>query len=342
MSASSSAPLSLPYTAPSWLPSGHLQTIYPALFVPKPVVVYRRERWDTPDVDFVDGQPVRSLMVLLHALEGSSHSHDARAMMTTAASMGWCGAVPHFRGCSREINLAPRFYHSGDAEEIGWIIRRLASHAQTIAAGKLYAVGISVGGNALLRWLGKFQHDGEIVDAAGAISAPLDLAGGAALGKGFNHLCAQNLLRTMHSKSLAKLEQFPTLFDRERLVQARDLSTFDNIVTAPLHGFLDTDDCWHRASAKHVFGDIHVPTLVWNARNDPFLPERHLPLSDAPLVRLAYPEEGGHVGFLSARPIGPAGILDWLPRQAIHFLQGSGDIPPDLHEAAAGDVPHHG
>ena len=348
MSNSSSAPLSLPYRAPSWLPGGHLQTIYPALFVPKPAVVYRRERWDTPDgdfidVDFVDGEPGRPLMVLFHGLEGSSDSHYARAMMATAASMGWSGAVPHFRGCSGEINLAPRFYHSGDAEEIDWIMRRLASCAQTIAAGKLYAVGISLGGNALLRWLGEFQHDAEIVDAACAISAPLDLAGGgAALGKGFNRLYAQNFLRTMRTKSLAKLEQFPTLFDRERLMQARDLYTFDNIVTAPLHGFRDTDDYWHRASAKHVLGDITVPTLVLNARNDPFLPAQHLPLTAAPPVRLAYPEHGGHVGFLSARPIGPAGMLGWLPQQAINFLQGARDMPQNRGEAAVRSVSHHG
>jgi predicted alpha/beta-fold hydrolase len=323
--------LSVPYRAPSWLPGGHLQTIYPALFVRKPAVAYRRERWTAPDsdfidIDFIDGQPGQPLLVLFHGLEGSSDSHYARAMMATVAEMGWSGAVPHFRGCSGEMNLAPRFYHSGDTEEIDWIMRKLASHAQGVGAGKLYAAGISLGGNALLRWLGETGHGAEIVDAACAISAPLDLAGGgAALGKGFNRLYAQNFLRTMRAKSLSKLEQFPRLFDREQLMQARDLYTFDNIVTAPLHGFRNTDDYWHRASAKHVLGDITVPTLVLNARNDPFLPEQHLPRSAAPSVRLAYPEQGGHVGFLSGRAIGPAGLLGWLPQQTMAFLQGAED-----------------
>ena len=118
------------YTAPFWLPSGHLQTIYPAVAIAKPAVAFRRERWDAPDgdfvdVDFVDGQPGQPFVVLFHGLEGSSDSHYARALMADVAARGWSGAVPHFRGCSGEANRAPRFYHSGDATEVDWIIRRL-------------------------------------------------------------------------------------------------------------------------------------------------------------------------------------------------------------------------
>jgi predicted alpha/beta-fold hydrolase len=327
---------SIPYSAPRWLPGGHLQTVYPALFASKPTVAYRRERWATPDqdfidIDFIDGQPGMPLLVMFHGLEGSSDSHYARALMATVAALGWSGAVPHFRGCSGEINLAPRFYHSGDTTEIDWIMRKLSMPAGSHGAGKLYAVGISLGGNALLRWLGESQHQAEFVDAACAISAPLDLAGGgAALAKGFNRLYAQNFLRTMRAKSLLKLAQFPDLFDREKLLQARDLYTFDNIVTAPLHGYRDTDDYWNRASARHVLDDITVPTMVLNARNDPFLPAHHLPARAAPPVRLAYPDEGGHVGFMANRAMGPAGTLGWLPWQIIDFLEGT-----DSHALAA-------
>jgi predicted alpha/beta-fold hydrolase len=244
--------------------------------------------------------------------------------MASIATLGWSGAVPHFRGCSGELNLAPRFYHSGDAAEIDWIMRRLATHAQRSGAGKLFAAGVSLGGNALLRWLGEAQHQAEIVDAACAVSAPLDLAGGGiALGSGFNQLYARNFLHTMRPKCLAKLEQFPRLFDREKLLQARDLYAFDNIVTAPLHGYRNTEDYWDRASAKHVLGDITVPTLVLNARNDPFLPPQYLPLRAAPSVDLVYPEQGGHVGFPATRAIGPAGLLGWLPQRTIDFLLGA-------------------
>jgi predicted alpha/beta-fold hydrolase len=309
------------YTAPFWLPSGHLQTIYPATCMAKPTVAFRRERWPTPDgdfidVDFVDGQPGQPFVVLFHGLEGSSDSHYARALMAELRARGWSGAVPHFRGCSGEPNLAPRFYHSGDAAEIDWIIRRLHPRA----SGKFYACGVSLGGNVLLRWLGESQHQAAFVDAACSVSAPLDLAqGGNALSRGLNRLYTRMFLQTLKPKCVAKLQQFPGLFDLDALLAAEDLYAFDNVVTAPLHGYRNTEDYWDRASAKHVLNDITVPTLVLNAQNDPFLPGIHLPRQAAPAVTLDYPAHGGHVGFASgALP----GSLRWLPRRLLHFLEG--------------------
>ena len=314
------------YPAPAWLPGGHLQTMYPALGIGQPATPMRRERWPTPDgdftdVDFVDGVPGAPLVVLFHGLEGSSNSHYAKALMAALAARGWSGAVPHFRGCSGEANLAPRFYHSGDADEIDWIMRAL--HARV--RGPLYAAGVSLGGNALLRWLGESQHAAEIVQAAVAVSAPLDLAqGGAALSSGFNRIYTQMFLRTLKPKCLVKLDQFPGLFDRDTMLAARDLYAFDNVVTAPLHGYKNTDDYWHRASAKHVLHDITVPTLVLNARNDPFLPGRYLPTSASPSVTLDYTEQGGHVGFAVG---GPPGRLDWLPRKMLGFFDTVSGAP---------------
>jgi predicted alpha/beta-fold hydrolase len=153
------------------------------------------------------------------------------------------------------------------------------------------------------------------------VSAPLDLArGGEALSSGFNMLYTRMFLQTLKPKCLAKLERYPGLFDRAALMGARDLYAFDNVVTAPLHGYKDTDDYWHRASARHVLHDITVPTLVLNARNDPFLPGRHLPRSASKAVTLEYPEEGGHVGFA----VGPfPGRIDWLPRRILDFFDGA-------------------
>ncbi|HEY0064002.1 MAG TPA: alpha/beta fold hydrolase [Telluria sp.] len=328
------------YTAPRWLPGGHLQTIYPALCIATPASALRRERWATPDgdfidVDFLDGKPGLPLVVLFHGLEGSSGSHYARALMAALAARGWSGAIPHFRGCSGELNLAPRFYHSGDAGEVDWIVRRLRERA----SGKFYATGVSLGGNALLRWLGESQHQAELVDAACAVSAPLDLArGGAALSSGLNMVYTRMFLKSLKPKCLAKLAQFPGLFEREALLAARDLYAFDNVVTAPLHGYRNTDDYWDRASARHVLGDITVPTLVLNARNDPFLPGQYLPRAASPHVRLDYPAHGGHVGFANG---GPPGRLDWLPQKLLHFLEGKADM-----RAPAGaelcEAPEHG
>jgi uncharacterized protein len=309
------------YVPPRWLPGGHLQTIYPATCIRKPDVTYRRERWDTPDgdfidVDFVDGAPGKPFIVMFHGLEGSSSSHYAMALMAHAARLGWSGAVPHFRGCSGEFNRAPRFYHSGDSQEINWVLRRV--HSSRTSHGKFYASGVSLGGNALLRWLGESQTQADFVDAACAISAPLDLAaGGAALSSGFNMLYTRVFLDTLKPKCVNKLKQYPGLFDREKMLAARDLYAFDNIVTAPLHGYRDTNDYWNRASAKHVLPDITVRTLVLNARNDPFLPAAFLPQHASHTVTLDYPEGGGHVGFSSGHV---PGTLDWLPNRIIGFL----------------------
>jgi predicted alpha/beta-fold hydrolase len=326
------------YTAPRWLPGGHLQTIYPAKCIVTPVVNYRRERWDTPDgdfidVDFIDGLPGNPFVVMFHGLEGSSDSHYARSLMAHIATLGWSGAVPHFRGCSGEFNLAPRFYHSGDSQEIDWILRELVKRRQQDGQdGQFYATGISLGGNALLRWLGESQHQGEIVDAACAISAPLDLAaGGAALSRGFNLLYTRMFLETLKPKCLHKLSQFPGLFDRDLMLSARDLYAFDNVVTAPLHGYRDTDDYWNRASAKHILPDITVRTLVLNAGNDPFLPKQHLPRKASGYVTLDYPQHGGHVGFTSgAMP----GHLNWLPERIVDFLISNDDPNSKMMKSA--------
>lgn len=315
------------YIAPWWLPGGHLQTIYPAKCIHTPAVAYRRERWITPDndfidLDFVDGENFKPFIVLFHGLEGSSNSHYARSLMAHIKSLGWAGVVVHFRGCSGEENIAPRFYHSGDAQEIDWILRKLASQAHAQGAAKFYATGVSLGGNALLRWLGESQRQAEFIDAACAISAPIDLAaGGAALGRGVNLLYTRIFLQTLKPKSLKKLEQFPGLFDPDAMMRARDLYAFDNIVTAPLHGFLNTDDYWHRASAKYVLDDIGVPTLVLNARNDPFLPAEFLPQTTiSKSVTLEFPDQGGHVGFATS-PF--PGRLNWLPQRMVKFLQSA-------------------
>jgi predicted alpha/beta-fold hydrolase len=329
----------LDYRAPRWLAGsgpvgGNAQTIWPALFSRRflgPRPVYARERWTTPDGDFIDvdrlvppapGLPDHApLLVLFHGLEGSSRSHYAEAFAHWAHQRRWHFAVPHFRGCSGELNLAPRAYHSGDFEEVGWILERL----RCAHRGPLLAVGISLGGNALLRWAEEAgQTASRTVRAVAAVSSPLDLAaGGQAIGRGFNRLVYTRMfLRTMKPKALRKLAQHPGLFDRERLLAARDLYEFDNVFTAPLHGFRDTPDYWARASSKPHLHRIRIPALVLNARNDPFVPASSLPAPAdvGPCVTLWQPAHGGHVGFPAGFPPGhvmtlPKAVLDWLHAQ---------------------------
>jgi len=312
-----------PYRSALWLRGAHAQTIIPATVIPTKLPAYRRERLSTPDRDFIDldwvdvATKTAPLLILFHGLEGNSHSHYARSFMSAAGARGWRAVVPHFRGCSGEINWAPRFYHSGDSTEIGWIVERIA---ERFPEAPLHAAGISLGANALLRWLGEEPVESQRrLRSAAAISAPLDLAaGGHALGHGFNLVYTRSFLRTLKSKCLVKLTQFPGLFDRAAMLESRNLYEFDNIVTAPLHGYRDTEDYWRRAASKTVLGEIVVKTLVLNALNDPFLPASALPqpAQVSRSVHLEFPREGGHVGFY-ARNAG----MRWLPERVIHFLE---------------------
>ena len=311
-----------PYRAPAWLPGGHAQTIWPLLIKPQPPQL-RRERWTTPDgdfidADFVDGPPDAPLLVMFHGLEGSARSHYATATAHACQAIGWRFVTPHFRGCSGELNKRPRAYHSGDSDEIDWILRRL--HA-TNQERPVHAAGISLGGNALLKWAGeRGPAAAELVTGVAAICAPLDLAAcGHHLARGFNRVYTQHFLKTLKAVSAARLRQFPGLFDETRMRAALNLWQFDDAVTAPVHGFAGADDYWQRASAKPWLKSIAVPALAVNPKNDPFLPAAHLPgTADAsPLVRLEQPTAGGHVGFVSgAFP----GNLEWLPQRLLHFF----------------------
>ncbi len=300
-----------------------MQTIWPALCARPAPPRWQRRRWDTPDGDFVDvdhiaGRSGAPLLVLFHGLEGSSRSHYARAVAHACAVAGWSLALPHFRGCSGEINHAPRAYHSGDWVEIDWMLRRL----RRAHAGMMYAAGVSLGGNALLRWAQESgDAAGAVVAAVAAVSAPLDLAAGAAaIGRGFNRMVYTRMfLRTLKPKAIALARRHPGLADVGAIAAARDLHAFDDAFTAPVHGFADARDYWQRASAGPRLRDIRVPALVLNARNDPFLPQRALPSAgDAgPLVQLEQPRHGGHVGF--ARGL-PPGSIDWMPRRLLAFF----------------------
>lgn len=351
------------YRAPWWLPGGHLQTIFP-LARKAPLPNYRRERWETPDGDFIEldwldpagsvitaqGVPATPeatpahlecapVLVLFHGLEGSSRSHYARSLMQAAGALGWRGVVPHFRGCSGTPNRLPRAYHSGDSEEIDWILRRL----QQIAGGApVFAAGVSLGGNALLKWLGERGSAAQsVVEAAAAICAPLDLmVSGHALARGFNRIYTRHFLVTLRDKALAKCERHPGHFDAARVASARTLAEFDDAYTAPAHGFAGVEDYWRRASARPWLGGIDVPTLVLNAANDPFVPARALPDAQAlpPTVRFECPDHGGHVGFLAgAWP----GSQDWLAARVLgHFERArrGGHTASGAHPSRSG---HH-
>lgn len=316
--------------------------MYAYFFPPLPEIAYQRERWILSDGDFIDldwmeGPPDAPLLVLFHGLEGNSRGHYALTLLDAARKQGWRGVVPHFRGCSGEANRLPRAYHSGDSAEIEMILRRLRRenpHAP------LFAAGVSLGGNALLKWLGENGPEAaRLVDAAAAISAPVDLtAAGHQLDRGFNRLSyVRHLLRTLKRKTLRKIAAHRLPIEPKRMRRATTLYAFDDLYTAPMHGFRDADDYWRRASSKPWLNSIAVPTLIVNARNDPFMPASALPQAHevGARVTLDFPDQGGHVGFVS----GPfPGNLGWLPQRVLSFFGGN---PPAMKLADTGQTRHN-
>jgi uncharacterized protein len=341
------APEQASYQPPRWLRSGHAQTIHAAKWVPHAKVNYWRERWETPDYDFIDldwvDNPQRELkldqpddaplVVLFHGLEGSSNSHYARAFMHAVDANEGRGVVVHFRGCSGEVNRLPRAYHSGDSAEMDWILRRF----RATRSGPIFVAGVSIGGNVLLKWLGEQGPAArKIITRAAAISVPFDLAATSdTLAQGFNRLYTRHFLATLKAKTLVKLQRYQALCDARRMRAARTLREFDDLVTAPLHGFNGVDDYYARASSKPYLSAIAAPTLLINARNDPFLPPRFLPtreeVSDS--VQLDMPEHGGHVGFVGGRF---PGNIEWLTQRVLYFFADAlQEAPEALDEATA-------
>ncbi|MFZ9842620.1 MAG: YheT family hydrolase [Burkholderiaceae bacterium] len=322
----------MPGLAP-WLPGGHAQTIYPVFFAQKRLnglIVFRRQRLELPDGDFLDidwvdaEQAMAPTMVLFHGLEGSSASGYAQALASVCRHRGWRCAVVHFRGCSGEINRGPRAYYAGD---IGDVEAALTSIRQTVCSGAdaavnrgpITAVGVSLGGNALSLWASqRGSKANQWIDSLVSVSAPFDLAAsGLAIDRGLNRsIYARLFLSTMKRKAWLKAQQYPGLFDLPRVLAANTLRVFDDAFTAPLHGFSGVDDYWARASAKSHLSKLSIPSLLINARNDPLVPADSLPIaSDLPAaVQVCQPEAGGHVGFMAPSTLG-------LPGEVTSFAQ---------------------
>ncbi|MHB0992722.1 MAG: hydrolase [Burkholderiales bacterium] len=313
------------YKPTFWLLGGHLQTLYPYFFAPRPKLAYRRERWELPDGDFLDldwmdNAAEQPLLVVFHGLEGDSRGYYVLALMQQAQLLGWRGVAVNFRGCSGEPNRLPRAYFAGDSAEIGYVLTRLR---RQFPHDTMFSAGFSLGANALLLWLGEQGERAKtIIQGAAGISAPLDLtASGNALDHGLNRwIYTRHFLKSLKRIALQKLKQFPGLYDAEKVRAATTLREFDNVVTAPLHGYADTDDYWHRASSLPGLTRISVPTLILNARNDPFVPGNSLPESSqvSASVTLDFPDCGGHVGF-------PSGLRatndNWLSKRITDYLQ---------------------
>lgn len=310
------------FVPPFWLRGPHAQTLYAFVCLRQPVPAWSHERLELPDGDFVDvchfGTGNGPRVCVFHGLEGCIHSHYVGGMIGALLGTGHRVSFMHFRGCSGEPNRLPRAYHSGDTGDIGHLIDALATREPATAVG---AVGFSLGGNALLKYLGERGPDAP-VSAAVAVSVPFDLdACARRIDQGFSQLYQAHLVHHMKASTHARAERLGDLpIDWATLKQARRFRDFDDCVTAPLHGFDSAADYYARASSQPWLGAIARPTAIIHAYDDPFVGSEPVPgpadVSSA--VQLDLTERGGHVGFIAAGPRGRP--YRWLDGHVTRWL----------------------
>nr|WP_218953253.1 alpha/beta hydrolase [Parapusillimonas granuli] len=345
------------------MPGSHLQTLYGTLAARYHRIAFVRERVDTPDGDFLDfdwtgpglfadrlaggeltkpdptlahtaahrwmrdddwttvpaGADIPAL-ILFHGLEGSSRSHYAQSIAQHFRARGWMVAIAHFRSCSGFPNRMARAYFSGDSEDVDFMLKTVRGR---LPHARWHAVGVSLGGNALLKHVGEQAEGLGWLNACAAVSVPMDLvACGVCLSETWagRHIYSRYFLRSMKVKIQEKAKRFPGNIDVFRLNQAKSLREFDDLYTAPMHGYKNALDYWTRASSKRLLRSVAVPTLVLNARNDPFVPAPSLPgsVDCSGSILLHQPAEGGHASFVTGRF--PAD-LGWLPIRLARFFE---------------------
>ena len=314
------------FRPPWWLRNPHLQTILPVFWRRNLKFPGEAERLELPDGDFLNldwlRRGHRRLAILSHGLEGSFDAGYIRGMASALVAAGWDALAWTFRGCGPEPNRLLRFYHSGETGDLGTVI----DHAAGRGYDRIALVGFSLGGNLTLKYLGEKPPHPAIIGAA-AISAPVDLAASARVldQRRGNRLYLHRFLDTLITKVEAKAVRFPDEINVAGIRRIRSFQEFDDRYTARLHGFQDARDYWTRSSAQQFLPRITLPSLLMNARDDPFLPPACFPVAEAeanPRFFLDVPAHGGHVGFLDFPKGDPR---TWAERRVVDFLGG---LPP--------------
>lgn len=311
------------YRAPTWLPGGHVQTIYPALFRRLERLPARAERLELCDGDFIDlewsGNAGSRLAILSHGLEAEMKTGYIQGMAAALIRQGWDVLTWNFRGCGSEPNRLLRMYHSGATEDLHAVVNHALVHHP---AQSIDLIGFSLGGNLTLKYLG--ERPAELpsrLHRAVAFSVPCDLACSShQLSLPSNRIYMDRFLVAMRAKIRAKKRMFPAQLDLSGLDQIRTFQEFDDRFTAPIHGFRDAADYWARNSSRQFLPSITLPTLLVNALNDPFLGPGCYPRDEAAgssHFHFEAPATGGHVGFTS---FGNAGEY-WSETRAVDFLK---------------------
>lgn len=305
-----------------WCRNKHLQTLYPTLFRKTIALELHNEKFELPDGDFLDlawteEKQTGPIIILLHGLEGSLNSPYAKGILKTIQDSGWQGVLMHFRGCSGRHNRLDRSYHSGDTGDIHTLISTLK---ERFPGREIAAIGISLGGNVLLKYLGE-QGDTCQLTAAMAISVPFDLADGAkALDKGFSKIYQRYLINRLCKKMRDKYKNKPAPVDIDKLNQWNNFYSFDHNVTAALHGFESADDYYSRSSSKQFLKDIKTPTLILHSKDDPFMTHNAIPIETELSSNITFEltQYGGHVGFIYGKT--PFNTQYWIEKRLVNFF----------------------
>jgi uncharacterized protein len=305
-----------------WLPGAHLQTLYPSLLRRRVSPALRRQRLELPDGDFLDidwtAVPGAPRILVVHGLEGSLDSHYSGALLDCLARHGYQAGLLYFRGRSGASNRLARSYHSGDSADLDYVVRTLGQSAHTRVAA---AVGFSLGGNVLLKWLGE-QGKHAPLQTAVAISVPFDLdAAARRLQHGLSRIYRNHLLGRLRQAVRVKAQFHTPPVPLQQVQQLRSFREFDNAITAPLHGFRDVDEYYRLSSSRQFLKQICIPTLLLQARDDPFLPASALPAATdlSATVTMELSAHGGHVGFVSGKHPGRA--VYWLEQRILQHME---------------------
>lgn len=302
------------YSPPWFLINAHLQTIYPSLFR-RINLDYDRERCNLPDGDFLDLDWLKGgsdqIVIISHGLEGNSERAYVKGMARAFFKNGFDVIAWNYRGCSGEVNKTLRFYHSGATDDLSFVV----DHALTNSYKKIFLVGFSLGGNLTLKFAGERQIDSRVKGIA-VFSVPMDLHTSCIqLSKPSNWMYSRRFLSNLKQKVRVKAKVMDGL-DVSGIEDIRTLVDFDDRYTAPLHGFASAIDYYTKCSSIHFLEGIKTPTLIVNAKNDPFLSKECFPESGNPSIKMEFPNRGGHVGFASFQRNG----LYWSEQRTLEFF----------------------
>jgi predicted alpha/beta-fold hydrolase len=311
-----------PYKPPFFIKNGHILTIYPSLFRKIDTSFYKRERITTPDDDFLDldwsCKTSNRLAIISHGLEGSSTRPYVAGMALALNNSGWDTLAWNYRSCSGEINHQLRFYHNGATDDLDLVIKHAIN---TERYNEIVLVGFSMGGNLTLVYLGQYNSKVDpIISKAIVFSVPCDLESSAyELTKPLNKLYMNRFIQMLHQKVRAKMLLFPDRIDDKDYNNIKSFKDFDDRYTAPIHGYKNAEDYWHRCSSKQFLTSIKIPVLIINAADDPFLAPECYPLSESSAstyIDLEIPQSGGHVGFVAFNANGQY----WSEYRTLRFL----------------------